>query len=436
MSEDRTLEGLWKTARKGYLSPLEQLRAVAFRDAYKKCGVPKDKQGRKPGLLNAIAGKVVKAGGGHPCKEAIRQLLERVDNDPGWFPGKTDQVKFGPSPVLNGAKRRCIAASAMALKDADQEPTYASVVANCPQATLNPGTGKPVSRKRVYEVLKNDCYDNTPDLPWKHQARLQKTALTDQMKEKRLKWAILLLKAQRCTAAWIYRHVIWVDICNTVLPLSAKKATEQALARKGNRGWISDDAKMASRNLKGNVATLKQNSWDTSRVYWLPVLVRGKLHVEALPEGFPGETPEGAATLVEKLPGVLARRFPNASQPKVVMTDRGPGFFDAATGKITAEYKAALDAAGLRPFQGECAVDQPGRSGDALLHETAVSWLRERMLLTLPAEAWKEGREAYLTRLREACAKINEDCDVEALCHAFPQRLADLKAKKGDALKT
>ena len=34
MSEDRTLEGLWKTARKGYLSPLEQLRAVAFRDAY------------------------------------------------------------------------------------------------------------------------------------------------------------------------------------------------------------------------------------------------------------------------------------------------------------------------------------------------------------------------------------------------------------------
>ena len=81
------------------------------------------------------------------------------------------------------------------------------------------------------------------------------------------------------------------------------------MARKGKRGWVSDDAKLASRNLKGNVSTLKQNSWDTSRVYWAPVLVRGKLHVEALPEGFPGDTPEGAVTLVEKLPGVLARRI-------------------------------------------------------------------------------------------------------------------------------
>ena len=75
MSEDRTLEGLWKTARKGYLSPLEQLRAVAFRDAYKKCGVPKDKQGRKPGLLSAIAGKVVKAGGGTRARRPYESFL-------------------------------------------------------------------------------------------------------------------------------------------------------------------------------------------------------------------------------------------------------------------------------------------------------------------------------------------------------------------------
>ena len=66
MSDDSTLEGLWKTAREGRLSPLEQLRAVAFRDVYKECGVPKDKQGRQPALLNAIARKIKKAGGGHP----------------------------------------------------------------------------------------------------------------------------------------------------------------------------------------------------------------------------------------------------------------------------------------------------------------------------------------------------------------------------------
>ena len=116
--------------------------------------------------------------------------------------------------------------------------------------------------------------------------------------------------------------------------------------------------------------------------------------------------PRGGVLSAEKLPGVLARRFPNESQPKVVMTDRGQGFFHGSTGKITPEYKAALDAAGLRPFQGECAVGQPGRSGDVLLHETAVGWLRDRMLRTVPAEAWKEGREAFYTRLRKQCAKV------------------------------
>ena len=81
-------------------------------------------------------------------------------------------------------------------------------------------------------------------------------------------------------------------------------------------------------------------------------------------------------------------------------------------------------------------MDQPGRSGDVLLHETAVGWLRDRMLRTVPAEAWKEGREACYTRLREQCAKLNEECEVERLCRAFPERLAALKAKKGDVLKS
>ncbi len=135
MSEHPTLEGLWKGGPDGRLCPQEQLRAVVIRDVYKEFGlVPK--AGGQPALMNAIAGKVVKNGGGHPCKEAIRQLLHRVDEDPGWFPGKSDQVKFGPSPVLNGAKRRCVATSAMALKEQDIEPTYATVLAKCPRATV------------------------------------------------------------------------------------------------------------------------------------------------------------------------------------------------------------------------------------------------------------------------------------------------------------
>ena len=91
------------------------------------------------------------------------------------------------------------------------------------------------------------------------------------MKEKRCTWATHLLGQERCNAAWMHRHVIWVDICNGVLPLSDKKAKEQTLARKGPKGWISDDAKMASRNLKGDASVLKQNPWDGARVYWFPV---------------------------------------------------------------------------------------------------------------------------------------------------------------------
>jgi len=130
-----TLEGLWKAGRTGGLSPLEQLRAVALRDAYEDLGqVPE--AGGQPALLGSIAAKLSLIGGGHPSKEAVRQLLSKVDDDPAWYPGKRYQEKFGPAPALNGAKRRCIATSAMAAKKAGTEPTYNTVLADCPLAAL------------------------------------------------------------------------------------------------------------------------------------------------------------------------------------------------------------------------------------------------------------------------------------------------------------
>ena len=386
-------------------------------------------------MLSAIAERVTKIGGGHPSKEAIRLLLERYDADPsGWYPGKSDQAKFGPSPVLNGAKRRCVAIAAMAMKQEGMEPTYKTVVARCPNATLNPHTGHPASKHRVYDVLSEDCYDNDPELPWSHQARLQKTALSQTVMDARLATANHFL-GLRHTARWYYDNLMWVDVCNSILPLTARKAAEQALARKGGKGWVSDDAKQWSQNLQGNKSTVKQNSWDTMRVYFVPVLVRGKLHVESLPEGFPGDTPEGVETLVGKLPGILARRFPNETAPKYVMTDRGKGFFHSSTGKITPEYKAALEKAGLKPFQGENAKAQSGTFGDLLLHETAMAWLRKLLERSEPAEAWKETREEFYARLKEQCQHVNKEYDVEGLCKEFPERLKLLQEKKGDRLK-
>ena len=38
------------------------------------------------------------------------------------------------------------------------------------------------------------------------------------------------------TEKWFYNNVVWTDICNSVLPRSERKTSEQALARKGRKG--------------------------------------------------------------------------------------------------------------------------------------------------------------------------------------------------------
>ena len=187
-------------------------------------------------------------------------------------------------------------------------------------------------------------------------------------------------------------------------------------------------------SVKRNNSQSDQNSWDTERVWWSPFLVRGKLHVEVFPSSFGGETPDGAAALVDVIPRVLAARFPNAAKPRVVMTDRGRGFFWPANGNITPQYRSALRRNGLRAFAGENAADQPANAGDVLLHETAVSWLRQLMTLSLPTRPWAEAREEFATRLREAAQKVNDNYEVADLCREFPNRLDDLVNKRGDKL--
>ena len=85
-----SLESLWKEGRAGALSPLEQMRAWALRTAQRDLG------GLKAVNYGKIAERVTKVGGGHPTREAIRQLLERVDADPEWYPGKNYRKRAGP----------------------------------------------------------------------------------------------------------------------------------------------------------------------------------------------------------------------------------------------------------------------------------------------------------------------------------------------------
>ena len=96
---------------------------------------------------------------------------------------------------------------------------------------------------------------------------------------------------------------------------------------------------------------LKLNSSDTMRIWWVPILARGKLHIEHLPDTFPGETQEGAECMVARVKAALRARWPG-SAPKLLFTDRGNGFYNAGTGAITDKYRQALQQHGLEAFFG------------------------------------------------------------------------------------
>ena len=139
--------------------------------------------------------------------------------------------------------------------------------------------------------------------------------------------------------------------------------------------------------------------------------------------------------MVEKLVSILSIRFPNQSKPKIVMTDRGRGFCFLPTGKITKQYKDALEGVGMKAFMGDDASAQPGLLGDMMLHETAAAWIRELMGQTTPARAWEETRDQFKSRIQKIVRHINAHYDVDILCKELPDRLQQLKDLEGDKLR-
>ena len=179
---------------------------------------------------------------------------------------------------------------------------------------------------------------------------------------------------------WFYNHVVWTDLCSSIVPLSEKTASEMALARKGKKGWRSPSSEMANQNLLGKRETLKQKAWDTMRIWRYPMLCKGKINVDVFEAELPGGKQEGAQRLVEKVRGSVNVRFQNeASKPNIMFTDRGRGFYNPGSGVITAEYQAALADNNFRAIMGDNAAEQPGSLQGLLLHETAVSWLRRQL---------------------------------------------------------
>ena len=422
-----TLRRLWLGGTRGTLCAREQARVWGLREAWN------EEQDSTYGLHEHIRQKVKKIGGGHPTGGAVKKLLQKIDEDGDWFPGKQYGEKRGRKRVLVGPKATAIASSAKAQKTSGGEPTYASILAACPAASVNPATGEPVNKKAVYTVLRELCYDETPERTWSHQIRFARQALTEKQMEKRLAWG-RYMQGLPHTPNWYYKALIWCDLCNSILPRTEQKAQELALARKGRKGWMSDGSQGRPCNVRGNRDTLKQSSWGTIRVWWVPILARGKLHVELMPEGFPGETEEGARAMVARVRAAVNVRFPGGEAPKVLFTDRGPGFFHPGTGGITGAYKAGLRDHNLRAFHGDDASIQPGHLQEIMLHETAVAWCRYKLARCVPARPWLESVEEYGTRLKKVVAEINAEHNVDGLCRELPGRVAELVAAKGGRL--
>ena len=118
----------------------------------------------------------------------------------------------------------------------------------------------------------------------------------------------------------------------------------------------------------------------------------------------------------------------------MLFTDRGNGFYNAGSGAITEEYRGALRRHNLRAFFLADASAQPGQLHEVMLHETAVSWMRDRLAKTLPKRCWEETLEAYRARLQACSAQINSACDVDGLCRELPSRVKDLDRRQGDRL--
>ena len=425
--DQQSLRAFWLDAPEGRLCPWEQAKALGLREASREL------HGGKTNLP-WIAARISKVGGGHPQKGSLHEFFKLVDADKDWFPGKHNGAKRGRKPDLTPAKRRRIAQSAMTAKTHGNDPCVAAVVAACPEATRNESTGVPFCDKTIRKVFTEDCYDFEPTSPWKFQTPLQKVFLPTAVKQHRLTMASRLLR-RGPSAAWWAQHVVWFDPCCSVIPGSQRQYDKMRQACKGQKRFISDDAKLYSPNLRGPKTALKQTQWEGRKVNWFMVLARGVVHVEVMPETWSLDG-NGLAAFVQRLPGVLRKMLgPEARLPRTVFTDRGTGMY-IPSGKIVAKYEAAIAEAGFKVYWGPDATPQSPDMGDLLLHETAVAWFRQRMKAERPEVApWEETQAQWAKRARKAVKYINDNYDVPALSGEFPQRLRDTKEAQGERLR-
>ena len=323
----------------------------------------------------------------------------------------------------------------MAAKEEGEDPSYALALQRCPLASLNPQTDLPFTPKYLRKVFTEDCYDITPDNPWRFQRCLQKTWLPPEMRAERLAWARTELQNAKA-AVWYFNDIIWFDPCSKIIPAGPKKAADQKQAERGVKRYLSDDAKEYSRNLQGPKYAKSQKSWGDSRYHWILVLSLVRIHVEVMPVDWLPDA-GGMGVFVKMLPRIFRRVLGRKTRkPRVLYSDRGPGMFVPKTGQVTGPYTEAARKKGFRLYTGESAKGQPSDVADILLHETAISCFKKALHRTRPkTKPWKETRQMFAKRVAEVVKEANNECDFRLLSCEYLERLQLLKEKKGVRLR-
>ena len=150
------------------------------------------------------------------------------------------------------------------------------------------------------------------------------------------------------------------------------------------------------------------------------------------------QTGDGMAEFVSELDSFLRNMLgEDARLPRVLVSDRGPGFYQATTGHIVEAYRRAAASENFRTFAGSDASKQPPDNADFCPHETAVSWLRHLMKKHPIAKGNGLAQmQKDFEKAMTACVKhINQNYDVSELCACFPRRVDELLDTKHEHLK-
>ena len=113
----------------------------------------------------------------------------------------------------------------------------------------------------------------------------------------------------------------------------------------------------------------------------------------------------------------------------------GTGMY-SPQGLMAGFYDEALADAGFQSYWGRDASAQALDMPDALVRETAVAIFRERLRTEKPVVVpWKETIDMRNARAAKVVPWMNAECDLQGLCHQWPQRLYELRDAEGDRLK-